>query len=269
MRRAFLWGVNNYPTAPLQGCVNDVNDMAEHMRVNLGWQPEEIRILTDERATKDAVIQRLAWLVYGLQPGDVVLYHESRHGAKVAARNEAGEVDKLDEVAVPYDFDWTPETYIIDDSLLGFMAAVPDGATLLWVSDSCYSGGLSRLMPALSRLRTPRAMPLTADMRWRVATAESKGLKTTRESANYGDALRNVLLLAACTEDQEASDAFFGFRWNGALTWHLLRLLKTDMADAPMYEVAKVLAEKLLYDGFEQVPMLIGNEAMKQRPFLS
>jgi len=266
MRRAFAWGVNAYPTAPLQGCVNDVKDLAEYLMVYQGWQPEEIRLLTDERATKHEIIQRLAWLVSDLQPGDVALYHESRHGAKVATRKpDSGEIDGYDEVACPVEFDWSPETYIVDDSFLGFMAAVPDGVTFLWISDSCYSGGLSRVMPlAAGKPRRPRSIRQPVDMQWRAMTAERRGMRARK----IGGALRNVLLLAACTEDQEASDAYFGWRWNGALTWHLLHLLKKGAEQLPMKDLVKVLAENLRKDGFDQTPELLGSEEAMERAFL-
>ncbi|HEY3116002.1 MAG TPA: caspase family protein, partial [Chloroflexota bacterium] len=75
MNRALLVGINAYPGAPLNGCVNDVTDMASFLVKPCGFAMGDIRLVTDSRATKTAIVDRLGWLLTGLQKGDRILFH--------------------------------------------------------------------------------------------------------------------------------------------------------------------------------------------------
>jgi len=48
---------------------------------------DDIRVVTDERATKKAIMERLTWLVKGAKVGDRLLFHFSGHGSQVRDRN--------------------------------------------------------------------------------------------------------------------------------------------------------------------------------------
>ena len=67
--RALLVGINAYPGQPLNGCVNDVNDMAQFLVDRCGFSTDDIRLLVDDRATTDGIKERLAWLVQGAAAG--------------------------------------------------------------------------------------------------------------------------------------------------------------------------------------------------------
>jgi hypothetical protein len=58
MNRALLVGINSYPGAPLNGCVNDVTDMANFLVDNCNFTMSDIRLLTDARATMGSPINR-------------------------------------------------------------------------------------------------------------------------------------------------------------------------------------------------------------------
>lgn len=96
--KALLVGINRYPGAPLAGCVNDIQDMAHFLVNKMHFSPASIRLLADGRATTQAILDRLHWLVADLKAGDRVVFHYSGHGAQVPTRNPEGEVDGLDEV---------------------------------------------------------------------------------------------------------------------------------------------------------------------------
>ncbi|MEK9803392.1 MAG: caspase family protein, partial [Curvibacter sp.] len=63
-RRALLIGINDYPQPEnrLHGCVNDVFQMSAMLQER-GYQPEEIRVVLDARATTRGVQERLHWLL--------------------------------------------------------------------------------------------------------------------------------------------------------------------------------------------------------------
>ena len=85
--RALLVGINAYPGQPLNGCVNDVNDMARLLVDACGFRSAEIRLVVDARATTANIRDRLEWLVAGARPGDRLFFHYSGHGARFPVRN--------------------------------------------------------------------------------------------------------------------------------------------------------------------------------------
>jgi len=104
--RALLVGINDYPSAPLRGCVPDVeaiwNILIEEYAVN----PDHVRLLLDQRATKAAVLVRLRWLLEQSVPGDVALFWFSGHGSQVRDRDGDELKDNKDELLVTADKEW-------------------------------------------------------------------------------------------------------------------------------------------------------------------
>jgi hypothetical protein len=61
-RRALCAGINkfkNYPSAALQGCVNDTRDRTSVLKDFLGFTSKDITTLTDARATKVNIMKNL------------------------------------------------------------------------------------------------------------------------------------------------------------------------------------------------------------------
>jgi len=59
MKKALLVGINRYPDPrnELQGCVNDVRQMADTLKTRYGFPGDgNMRILTDARATTKAIL---------------------------------------------------------------------------------------------------------------------------------------------------------------------------------------------------------------------
>ena len=63
--RALIVGVNTYklPGSNLQGCVNDATNVRDILLKYYSFSVSGIRVLTDDRATKKAMMDRLNWLV--------------------------------------------------------------------------------------------------------------------------------------------------------------------------------------------------------------
>ena len=81
-KRALLVGINRYKMAGnnLKGCVNDVTNIRDILIRFYGFKVEDIRVVVDERATKNNIIIRLKWLVTDSKVGDKLLFHYSGHG---------------------------------------------------------------------------------------------------------------------------------------------------------------------------------------------
>jgi metacaspase-1 len=125
-RRALLVGINAYPNPAnrLEGCVNDVYLMSSILQ-ECEFRPEEIRIIVDERATTESILERFHWLLDDVQGGDERVLFYSGHGAQIPTYDVHGEVDHLDECLVPYDFDWSPEHAIRDKQFVEFYSQLP------------------------------------------------------------------------------------------------------------------------------------------------
>lgn len=254
--KAVLVGINTYPGSPLAGCINDVMDTAEYLVKNHGFKEDEIRILTDSRATKVAIMERLAWLATAV-PGDVVYFHYSGHGTQVASRNDNAEVDGLDEIICPFDFDWEPSHYITDNEMVDIFSKMPAGVVFNWCSDSCHSGTMTREVSS-----GPRSIVPPADIAWRIRTARTKAIQSKR--GMIGGQL-DVGFVSGCRADQTSADAVIGGRPCGAFTYYFLRAL-ARMKDQPLGKVAEVTRNDLAKNGYSQSPQAEG--ARVNLPFL-
>ena len=144
-RRALLIGINNYPdpASRLEGCVNDVFLMSSVLQES-GFDPEEIRIVLDERATTQGIMERLHWLLAGVRDGDQRMLFYSGHGAKIPGYDVKDEPDHVDECLVPYDFDWSPAHAILDNQFCELYSQLPYGSYFVAMFDCCHSGGITR-----------------------------------------------------------------------------------------------------------------------------
>ena len=80
-RFALLIGINNYgEIGNLMGCINDVNDMKDKL-LEMGWNLNNIKILIDEKATKNEILQGLKWLVSHCNTEDSLFFHFSGYGS--------------------------------------------------------------------------------------------------------------------------------------------------------------------------------------------
>ncbi len=167
-RRALLVGINQYPDPKdvLEGCVNDVYLMSSLLQES-GFEAEDIRVVLDQRATAQSIRERIEWLLDGIteeqveaaraagEPVERMLYY-SGHGTQLPTYGAGDRVDQVDEALVPYDFDWSAERAITDDSLYELYSQLPYGLRFVGMFDCCHSGGLSRDgRPRVRGLSTP------------------------------------------------------------------------------------------------------------------
>ncbi len=266
MNRALLVGINAYPGNELRGCINDVTDMADFLVSHCDFDEGDVRLVTDDRATTDAIRERLGWLIDGAKAGDRIVFHYSGHGAQFPIRNDAGKVTHVDECICPVDFDWTEAHTIRDKQFNELFLRVPKGVEFTWVSDSCFSGDLARdMLPPTRRIK---ALPMPADIAWRMRTAETKGVKTQR----FEHVIKNfnVVLVSGCSMRETSADAEIEGRFNGALTYYLLRTLSAPNGLSQTLEQALARTRAALQqNGYAQHPQLEGSAGLMTQPFLA
>ena len=262
MNKALLVGINAYPGNELQGCVNDVADMRNLLQAKCGFNAADIQMLTDANANTAAIGKGLDWLVAGAKPGDRLLFHYSGHGAQMPTRNPRQEVDGLDEVICPVDFDWSDQHAIRDKQFHQRFSAVPKGVEFIWVSDSCHSGDLERVLGD----QRPKQLYPPADIAAEIEKAMAKGIKPRR----FIHTVRglNLALVSGCKSNQTSADASFNGRANGALTYFLLQALGPQLA-ANLDSVVGDVRTALSRAAYSQQPQLEGSTEIMRAPFLS
>jgi len=266
MNRALLIGINAYPGNELRGCVNDVTDMGEFLVSHCGFDEGDIRLLTDARATTHAIQDRLHWLIEGVKAGDRIVFHYSGHGAQFPVRDASGKVTRVDECICPVDFDWSEEHAIRDKQFNQLFSSLPKGLDFTWVSDSCFSGDLAREM--LPPQRRIKALPMPADIAWRMRTAETKGVKL--QGFEHVVKTLNTVLVSGCSMRETSADADINGRSNGALTYYFVQTLSLPNGLSQTLEQAVARTRAALQkNGYTQHPQLEGSAELMQRPFLA
>lgn len=267
MDYALLVGINKYPGAPLSGCVNDVLDMGNLLVEQYGFLRQNVRLLVDERATTQAIRERIEWLVSELKSGDRLLFHFSGHGTQVATRNKDQEIDGLDEVICPVDFDWSDERMIRDKEFSRIFSNIPDDVVFVWISDSCHSGDLNRDMifgaDPMNHQLGVRHYPKPADVEWREKAAVEMGLVAQMVLD------QNVTLLSGCRSDQTSADALINGRPNGAFTFCLIEALKEKGMLTLLPDLLYDVHVKLTSRRYSQEPELACPPARLKLAFLA
>jgi hypothetical protein len=202
--RALLVGINDYPNPDnrLEGCVNDVFKMSATLQ-QIGFEPDDIRLLLDERATASAIRERFAWVLEDPQPGDQRVFFYSGHGAQIPDYNSDEVVDHTDETFVPYDFDWDDKaTHLTDDEFNKLYAQLPYETTFVAFLDCCHSGGMTRAGGAKVRGLNPPDDIRHRMLRWNAG----KELWEPRDLGKERDLPRHLRDTAAYTGKNGATN---------------------------------------------------------------
>ena len=166
-KRALLIGINEYPDPAnrLEGCVNDVFLMSSLLQ-ECGFQSEDIRVVLDSRATAAAILDRLHWLLDGVEDDDQRVLFYSGHGAQMPVYGARGRPDRVVETLVPWDFDWSLSKAITDRQFCNLYSQLPYDSHFVAIFDCCHSGGMTREGGARVRGITPPDDVRHRALRW-------------------------------------------------------------------------------------------------------
>jgi hypothetical protein len=269
--KALLVGINAYPNPSnnLRGCINDIVDMEYFIASkNKVYAKENIKTLTDSRATKKGILDHLNWLLLGASAGDQILFHYSGHGAQLPSKGHAFEKDGLDEIICPYDFsdaDAT-QTAITDKEFAKIFATIPKGVHFVWISDSCHSEDLSRKHEIVEANE--------GNSNYDNSNYDLKNTRFRRfnykESTQHGEAIASIAslgsapiplhgaLLSGCASHQLSADTYINNRFNGAFTHYLIKNLSQYGQDASMQDIVKYVNIDLMDNDYDQNPQSEG-----------
>jgi uncharacterized protein len=201
---ALVIGIDKYP-APLhqlKTAVNDAQSVGRLLHDRYGFQ---VQYLLDQNATRYNILNALGKLRAALHENDNLLIYYGGHGYF------DHETDRTYWLPVDADSGTSPNTIMADD-LTSLIRALPSRHVLI-VSDSCYSGGLSRDADGPARTGSDPGL-LNRELRSRSRTLMASGGNepVSDSGANGHSVFANAILNALERTDEPmftAIDLFY------------------------------------------------------------
>lgn len=244
MKKAICVGINNYPGIfnDLKGCVNDANDWAE-LLTEFGF---DANVILDNQGTRENIKAALSSLVSTLDPGDYGVFTYSGHGTY--NRDASGdEPDSYDEALYVYN------GILLDDELREILNELNPQASLVFVSDSCYSGTVTRVAEDDMLYAKPRFVPVLG---YNPLIPVKTHLLAEAEMLE--------LLLTGCSDSELSYDAYINGRYNGAMSRYAIDAIRANR-EATFDEFYALLRQALPSQDYPQTPQLEGSDANKSR----
>lgn len=247
----------------LNCCLNDANAMLQIAKEE-GYSVS--KTLFNEMATRENVIAELKEFALILEANDIFMLTYSGHGSSLPDYNK-DEKDRVDETWCLYN------GMLVDDELFEIYSMFKEDVRILVISDSCHSGTVAR---GIEEENKEDIMEKKGYLPKRMEKAMAEVVYQDREDF-YDEILKraktdlsklkaNLIVLAACQDDQKAYEGFKGY---GNFTQQLLNIRK-DGGSKNNYKTYHQLVREEMSE--EQVPNLdlLGKGSrlfLKQVPF--
>ncbi|MBW4569667.1 MAG: caspase family protein [Tolypothrix carrinoi HA7290-LM1] len=292
---ALLVGIDEYdpestPQVPsLKGCVNDIKAVEAYLRDRITkdgkWQLVEPTnqswILTNEQATRQAVIDGFLQHLCSSDSEDVVLFYYAGHGAQEKAPQEFWhlEADHLDESLVCYDSRTENSRDLADKEIAYLISKVAENNPhVVIILDCCHSGSGTRdLSPEIRVRRSPvdsRERPLSSFIFAEDTTALNELLNSSRslEQKTTGVTLPKGkhVMFSAC-RDYELAKEYKGEdgQPRGAFSYFLLQTLQRTNNSITYRDLARNLNALVSGKVKEQSPQVEATDSKDlDQPFL-
>lgn len=283
-KKALLVGINDYAPVgaggpDLRGCVNDVRDMANTLSVMgiVPATPAAMKILTDVRATRAAIMSGLKWLVKGAKSGDVLVFYYSGHGSQVMDVH-GDEPDGRDETICPHDF--ATAGMILDDDFTQVFSGLAVGVNLDIILDSCHSGSGTRELSVMAALPdeqslTYRYIEPPIDVGFMIDAApplKVRGIFRRREIDGSRSPVAlaglNHVLWAGCRDNQTSAETNIGGAIRGVFTYNFCKVLRGAGLSITRRKLDAQITVNIKGMGHSQIPQLEGlSGALGERVF--
>ncbi|HBE17403.1 MAG TPA: peptidase C14 [Cyanobacteria bacterium UBA11149] len=251
---ALLVGINSYVKQPLEGCINDL-DLQQYLLIHrFGFNPKDIYILSDEKATRGGILTAFEeHLIKQAKPGDVVVYHYSGHGSQILDPHpivvEPGKSEGLAGTFVPVDGN-LPNDYpnvggevtdITGHTLFLLMSALKT-ENVTAILDSCFSGGATRDVKVRSRDGGKKILVSDVERSYQVEWLSRLNLSPEEFIEGYRKGVAKGVVLAATSPNQLAREETINSFKCGLFTYLLTHYLwQSDGNIASIFQ--KILPE--------------------------
>ena len=239
-KKALLVGVNytSIPQVALRGCITDIVNISGVLQDSYNYTKNNITILRDDinnaskMPTRNNILTNLSNLVSQSATLSEIWFHYSGHGSQIKAGANSTEIDKLEEVIVPIDYQ--KSGFIIDDEIFNIIKNVK--CKMILIFDCCHSGSM-------------------CDLQWSfLYTGGSimKSLNTNKSIANP-----NIYCFSGCKDSQTGADAYSIEQAQnvGAFTDAFIQCLRNNQMNV---DILKLYSDICLYiksEGFTQTPL--------------
>lgn len=275
-RTALLVGINynNNPSAMLNGCYNDVVNVEQYLRLNLGYTAGSITMLTDGNRssadtatttvgasalppTRQNILTGLSALVAGMVSGDEAVFHFSGHGSLVRDTN-GDEVTGLDSCLCPLDYNVSASVgggIITDDEIRSLLVnRVPRGARLYLILDCCHNGTGCDIRFKYEDYSVLIQAPSAG--RAAVWRTQQKAFVQGKYTETAGE----VFMISGSRDEQTSADAYINNAFAGALTYAVFAILRANQANLRTYSWSSLLRDVrhfMRVNRYSQIPQIM------------
>lgn len=237
---ALLIGIDDYRQPGFQrlrGCKNDAQLMANLLQQQFALPRGHCRLLLDEDATRDAILDALRELAEGAAAGDLLVVYYAGHGSRMRDR-EGTKPTGWDETLVPFDSGRAPATNrdITDDELRLWLLSLESREVFVTlILDCCHAGGIPRGGPTASTSRGGPEDPRPVDElpASPISVRQRAGLSSAAAVIDLLPRSDRFVVLSACRDDEKAQEYVSpgtSGTTHGAFTYFLSQALTTAAA---------------------------------------
>jgi hypothetical protein len=155
-KRAVVVGINDYTGIDSSGKSNlncsvaDANSIVSMLSDAFGYNGSDVTLITDQAATRDAVLAGLTTMISASQAGDVALFYYSGHGSMQADDPNDPNCQRFYESMCT-----ATRPFLTDKDLFNIADQLqPSFTNFTVIADSCHSGGLDQETDAAVRYRS-------------------------------------------------------------------------------------------------------------------
>ena len=228
--KALIIGINYLnTTSELYGCINDANHLQSYFINKYNFSTNNLCLLTDNtivKPTKQNILKKYKDLLINAKAGEKLFFTFSGHGYfRIDLNND--ETDGKDELLITID-----KQSISDDELKTIIDEnLPEGVTLFVIFDCCHSGTLM-------------------DLKYNYLSGNEDLITNEKISETKS----NVFLISGCFDSQTSADAYIDNKFQGALTWCLLKTLNEN--NNLTWKDLLINMRTLLKPKYSQIPQL-------------
>lgn len=275
LSKALFIGIDKYNSESkkikdLEGCVSDMYFMKETLKNVLGSLPKDTVMLVNHHATTQNILNSLQHLVDKLKVEEQVFMYYAGHGGQVPnVLRSKEDPEAYDQILVPHDFSKTEP--LLDDILHIYFSRIPEGSKFIMILDSCHAGGMARSPMSMDEMKSYRQEGWTSRSIGRISRAEYSPTELQKLGAYQQKYIIETSesqfnLLAAAQPCELAWERFFGEEKHGIFTYHVCEILNEKGAIVTPVNIINYAYLKIKTYRENQMPRLIGNESLFNRP---
>lgn len=221
---ALLVGIDKYKSADiptLQGAVNDVLLMQEVLINKFMFPKTNIKVLRNEEATHERIVQEIRDHLGQAKTDDVVIFHFSGHGSQMQDISGDETVDNMDETLVAYDSRSANVFDVSDDEINGLLEELSQKTkNITFIFDSCHSGAAAKAANSVRGIKPDDRTPSKDPMHARSIRGADGALGMRLTGAQY-------VLISGSLDTELSHEGLFDGKRHGAMTWFLAQSLRS------------------------------------------